>query len=413
MSLNSNNEVIALDVMNNSNIDTNVDANDDVNTSTIKTNKPKTRKPRVKKNKNKDDELEGKYTYEELLQKRNENKYNIDELIANDEFAKHKIQLTSTNNFADVKLDNNKIDMNLDDISLTLITAEGLIDNIKFDEKKFIRELELSKRIIKIQSNYGDVLINDEYANLLENEKGSKNDKDSKDGKVKKKRGRKASKKITTERKKQGSERVFHSQIEFFFYNPRINNSIITIKLFVNGRIQIPGVKNENFKDVMEPIEYFVNYINKYKNIKIDNNKKCELMYITSVMENYKTSLKIMNPCLQGMKVNLDFEVLNTLFEAYRTTIPFKYEMSVIIHSFEKPRFIIKFKTPIHGEKKQIFDLYKPNYKKKEKETTLILFASGKININGGNNRNESTEIIQFVYNIIKMHDKYVYYINI
>ncbi len=375
---------------------------------------------------------EEKYSVEELLKIKNlkvDNVFDIDSInnginddddddFINDEnvlssinsedknsyefFKKNKLNLNLKDNFKNNEtFKENDIMLNLNAVTLTLITSEGYISNISYIEKEFIKTVKLSKRIIKIQSNYGDILINANFDHLL-------NVKE-----IKPKRGRKPIDKKKTKRKQQGEERGFHSQIEFFFYNPDINNKIFRIKLFVNGRIQIPGVKNEKFEDVQKIIAYFIRYINKFKEIKVDKTKKCEFKYITSVMENYKTNIEILNPSLLKSKVNLDFEILKKLFDSYKDVLQCKYEISVINHSYESPRFIIKFKTPIPENKKAIFEIYKPNYKKKNKETTLILFASGKININGGNNRIESTEIIEYVYKIIKLHAREAYYINI
>ena len=326
----------------------------------------------------------------------NLNEFNFDET--------KKLDLNFINNFKDdEEIGDSKLQLELDPVKLSLITSEGFISNIQYVEQEFIKTVKLSKRIIKIQSNYGHVLVNPEFAHLVKVEE------------TKPKRGRRPLDKKKSVRKKQGAERGFHSQIEFFYYNPDINNKCFRIKLFVNGRIQIPGVKDEKFKDVEKIIKYFVSYINKFNEIKIDKTLKCEFKYITSVMENYRSYINILNPSLKGKKVKLDFEILKHLFESYRNVLKSKYEILVINHSYESPRFIIKFHTPITGHKKELFDEFKPGFdkKKKVKKTTLILFASGKLNINGGNNRIESTEIINYMYNIINLHANEVYYVNI
>lgn len=323
----------------------------------------------------------------------------MDGIIPFEEYHKYKknVRLDKNINLDDYP----NAELKLEPIDLCLITSEGFISNIQYIEQDFIKKVKLSDRIIKVQSNYGNVFIHPDYIDILYI------------GNKKVKRGRKPSDKKKADRKKQGNERGFHSQIEFFYYEK--DQKIVRIKLFVNGRIQIPGVKREDFKDVEHVIKYFVRYINKFESIKIDKNKKCEFVYITSVMENFKSSVSLKSPDLEGKILKLDFESLKVIFEAYKNYIKPKYEILVINQSFESPRFIIKFITPINGSKKELFDKHKPNSikKNKVKKTTLILFASGKMNINGGNNREESDYVIRYVYNIIKLHIEECYYINL
>lgn len=321
----------------------------------------------------------------------------MDDLIQFEDYYKYKKNIKLDKNM-ELPLD---ATLELEPIDLCLITSEGFISNIQYIEQEFIKKVKLSDRIIKVQSNYGNVFVHPDYIDILY----------VVNSKVK--RGRKPSDKKKADRKKQGNERGFHSQIEFFYYEK--DQKIVRIKLFVNGRIQIPGVKREDFKDVEKVIKYFVRYINKFDSIKIDKNKKCEFVYITSVMENFKSTISLKSRDLEDKVLKLDFESLKVIFEAYKNYIKPKYEILVINQSFESPRFIIKFITPIKGKKKELFDEHKPKSIKKNKikKTTLILFASGKMNINGGNNREESDYVIRYVYNIIKLHIEECYYINL
>lgn len=291
-------------------------------------------------------------------------------------------------------------EINVNDLKLSLITGEGYINNIAFKEKDVVGIFNMTDKIVRIVSNFGDILTSDKYEEISSKKK-KKPVKETTD----KKRGRKPVPKIKKQRKKLGEERVFHSQVEFFYHDDK-RDVIYRIKLFVNGIIQVPGVIDEDFNDIKELLDYFVNYVNLIPEIKTDPEKDCELIYTMSNMRNYATKLNFEND--EPFKV--DLKELNNVLIKYKEKDDCQFKLFLINYSMEASSLILKFLTPLPQFNQDMIDKYKPNYKKKNRQTTVILFNSCKINILGSNAREEVQIILNYLMDIFLSNKEELFY---
>lgn len=295
-----------------------------------------------------------------------------------------------------------KIVMN--ELKLSLITGEGYINNISYKEKDVIGVFKLTDKIVRIVSNFGDILSSDKYEEI--NNKKKKPVKISIDNK---KRGRKPVPKVKKQRKKLGEERVFHSQVEFFYYDDK-RDVIYRIKLFVNGIIQVPGVIDEDFNDIKELLDYFVMYVNNINEIKIDPEEECKLIYTMSNMRNYATKL-LFNGNESPFKV--DLKELNNILGRYKEEDSCEFKLFLINFSMEDSSIKIKFLTPLPQFNQDMITKYKPNYKKKIRQTTVIIFNSCKINVLGSNAKKEVQTILDYLMNIFLKHKEELFYLQL
>lgn len=147
--------------------------------------------------------------------------------------------------------------MNDTEIILSTLTIECKFSNVKFNIKNIIDIFKLDKNIIKIGCNYGE-LISDEYKQIIENNSSNVKLGRKKDAKIK---------------------RYFNSQITFILLSDfKKNNNekkyYYNVKLFSNGRIQIPGVITEEISNIVPDIKILLEYFNKFESIKINKNEK-------------------------------------------------------------------------------------------------------------------------------------------
>lgn len=289
--------------------------------------------------------------------------------------------------------------INVNNLKLSLITGEGYIDNIAFKEKEVIGIFALTDKIVRIVSNFGEILTSDKFEEINNKKKPVKATEN-------KRRGRKPIPKIKKQRKKLGEERVFHSQVEFFYYDDK-RDIIYRIKLFVNGIIQVPGVVDEDFNDIKELLDYFVEYVNKIGEIKKVSEEDCKLIYTMSNMRNYATRLHFND----DIEYKIDIKQLNTVLNEYKKIEGgCQFKLFLINYSMEASSIILKFLTPLPEFNQQMIEKYKPNYKKKNRQTTVIMFNSCKINILGSNNREEVQIILNYLMDIFKANKETLFY---
>jgi hypothetical protein len=157
------------------------------------------------------------------------------------------------------------------ELSSSTISVTGRISNIDIDDIAIIKQLPAPQcdYIVKIGSN-GGVIMNPRHdeltAHLVK--------------KVKKRIVKKKPKKITS-RNQNG---YFPSAVQFeIFDDPR--QRIFKIKLFRNGRIQIPGVKDRNLMDIFGPLQRMRLYLQHALE------RNVEVMYLCTVMRNYISHL--------------------------------------------------------------------------------------------------------------------------
>lgn len=324
----------------------------------------------------------------------------------------------------------------MSEIQLSTMTLDGKITNIKFDKQTAIHGLNTYENIIKIGCNYG-THISDIYNEKYHKEKPKTN------------RGRKP-KKVETYRKKQGNGSHFNSQITFTIMNPE-NDIIYQVKLFTNGRLQIPGIGNilraDQYSEIMDTVIHsLLSYININKTLKFHKEQDVTLEYLSPILQNYKFKID-----LEEDIEFLDLYSLKKVFFEVKASRNTSIKIhSIIFHPERYAGLLIKFSTPDPATESPILNKFiemvrlykfkKGNKKKtvyscdmtedetqeypkiyriiqllhsywrennkvrkkvKSKQTTVKIFKSGKINIDSANSIKEADIIRMIIINEI------------
>ena len=258
----------------------------------------------------------------------------------------------------------------------------------------------ITDNIIRIGCNYGEFISN-EYIELNKPKKKSN-------------RGRKKKVKEPSNRKQIGNARYFNSQITFSILD---DDKCYHLKLFTNGRVQVPFVSNENV-EIISPIIYkIIDLVSIYKDVKVNDIDECNIEYIKSIMRNYKFNINDEELFLDLNKFqrlvanfkhyyennkkildkNFDIgEIDKTLYDSQWEELT-KLPISLIKHSSERyVGFILKFFTPTDNNKK--------------KQSTVKIFSSGKFNLDGCNSKEEAEKIKNILNIIVKIGYKYIIY---
>jgi hypothetical protein len=245
-----------------------------------------------------------------------------------------------------------------DELSSSTLTAQGFLSNVSFEEKDLIYAINPTGRIKKIICNYGKSY-----------------NTDFKDEQPKKKqtnRGRKPKIKKCNVRKNQGNGTCFNSQGTFWIQSLVNPTKYYKIKLFRNGTIEVPGGLEPSMEDVCSAV-----------NVVCDVMREClaEDVCVTelySIMRNYKFETIDKNT-----RINIR-ELYNIFINSYANKCPITRNITEIKYNIERyPGLIIKFSTPIPR------NIYK--------QTTIKMFQSGKVNIDGA----ISEECALYYYNWI------------
>jgi hypothetical protein len=247
------------------------------------------------------------------------------------------------------------------------LTAQGFLSNVHFEEKDLIHAVEPLGRIKKITCNYGEVYNTDFKAVVVKKKQTN--------------RGRKPKTKKRNVRKKQGNGRYFNSQITFWVQSLKIFTKYYKIKLFRNGTIEVPGGLEPSMNDVNSSVEVIRETM---ENCLVEDVKVVELY---SIMRNYK--FKTVDD-----DIRINIPVLYDIFiVAYQNKCPSVNNVKEIKYNIERyPGLIVKLSTPIP--------------RKPKKQTTIKMFQSGKVNIDGA----ISEECARYYYNWI--NDFYVTHMN-
>jgi TATA-box binding protein (TBP) (component of TFIID and TFIIIB) len=273
----------------------------------------------------------------------------------------------------------------ISDLILSTITVEAKISNINFKEKELIELLSLEDKsdIIKIGCNFNEY-ISDTYLELTKPVKKSN-------------RGRKKKVKPLSNRKIQGNGKYFNSQITFTILDSIDKNKFYHLKLFTNGTIQIPFVCNENIEIIKPIINIIIKKIENLKNIKVDSDENIEIVYIKSIMRNYKFNLiepEIYIDLYKFQSILLDYKNEQNDLDIYKL-----YNLELSLIKFFPERYtgiILKFKTPIPENQNKL--------------TTVKIFSSGKMNIDGSNSLNESNNIKEIILYLLKKNKETILY---
>lgn len=143
------------------------------------------------------------------------------------------------------------------ELTLSTSTIEYKLSNVEFIIEDLINIFTLNDKIIKIGCNNGEI-ISEKYNEII-----SKNSKQSK----------KARKKLNK------PKRYFNSQITCIYLSDLkiLNNekkSYYNVKLFSNGRIQIPGIITEDIDNIVSEVLTLLTYFNIFDDMKISTDEK-------------------------------------------------------------------------------------------------------------------------------------------
>jgi hypothetical protein len=265
----------------------------------------------------------------------------------------------------------------------SISTVNGQLSNIRFNEKTAIHKWEQpSGDIIRIISNFGD-LYNPNYKKPEEK---------------KTKRGRKPKNKPKSSRKQPGNGTCFSSQYTFDITE---QEKIFRIKLFMPGKLGIPGSQNPSMVDVIKPTMVLRDYVRKqFKRNDID------ITYLIAVMRNAKC--KLAKPNIYIKLTQLE-NVLRKEKDKY--LVLRKPVVDKVTEIFgEHAEGIIEYLHPsydeigiaeIHHNREKNFGLKvkfkRPNIKKHTKRATIKILKSGKINFIGGYSSLEIEELYLWV----------------
>lgn len=243
------------------------------------------------------------------------------------------------------------------------LTAQGFLSNVHFEEKDLIHAVEPLGRIKKITCNYGEAYNVDFKAAVVKKKQTN--------------RGRKPKVKKRNVRKNQGNGKYFNSQITFWVQSLKIMTKYYKIKLFRNGTIEIPGGLDPSMEDVIGAVnvvrEAMANCLA----------EEVRVVELYSIMRNYK-----FETVAEDIRINIS-GLYQIFIAAHRNKCPSVSNITEIKYNIERyPGLIIKFATPIPRNPR--------------KQTTIKMFQSGKVNIDGA----ISEECAWYYYNWI--NDFYV-----
>jgi TATA-box binding protein (TBP) (component of TFIID and TFIIIB) len=255
------------------------------------------------------------------------------------------------------------------ELNPSVLTAQGFLSHVEFFEEDLIQAIEATVAIKKIICNYG-VVINPDYKEEKEKKKTSN-------------RGRKPKEKKKNIRKSQGTGKCFGSQISFWVMSDVSTKKLFKIKAFRNGRLVIPGGLEPSIRDVRVACEHvraamaaiFVEDV--------------ELVELYSVMRNYKFRIKDIK-----LRVNLD-KVFQILFKIKQENTE-KNLYSIKYNVERYPGLNIKFSTPIK--------------RNKDKRTTIKMFKSGKVNIDGAISVECANKYYNWMNNLYTIHKDDILY---
>lgn len=257
------------------------------------------------------------------------------------------------------------------ELSPSTLTAQGFLSNVKFNEKDLIHIVEPDGRISKITCNYG--------------EKFNVNYKEPEIRKKTTNRGRKPKPKKKERRKNQGSGKYFNSQITFWISSLDKADKYYKVKVFRNGTVEIPGGLDPFMKDIESAVHVVAD------KLKDCMDKDVKIVELYSIMRNYK--FEMIN---KEMRVNIG--KLYNIFVENQKDEKLKVEnITEIKYNIERyPGLIVKFSTPIE--------------RNKNKQTTLKMFQSGKVNIDGAVSESCAKYYYEWISNFyMKNKDEAIY----
>ena len=269
----------------------------------------------------------------------------------------------------------------------TTNTMGGFISNVQFHEKDLIQKLATDESIMQIRCNFGIVSVPN-YEPLAAARK--------KKSKIPKK-----------ERKKQGTGTDFNSQCTFVCQgdannaiadeNGAKNASIYKFKVFRNGKLQLPGVKQHLIDEVIESAGSIVRAIDKSLCVRENDGtpvfvpleSRPQLVNINPIMKNYKFVVR-MNA---GEIINL--RLLHQIATGFRRDPTYMGpKIFTVKYGSSETVLSIKFNTPEPSDA--------------QKTVRFKLFMRGKVNILGALDAAKTTQICLFLHSIFEANPRLI-----
>ena len=260
------------------------------------------------------------------------------------------------------------------DIVLSTMTLDGMITNVKFDKITAIDHLELTNSVVEIGCNYGYKIL-EEYKTM-----GCYKDRmTKKQRRVKQNTGR-----------KQGLGTHFNSQVTFTIVSDKDLVNSYQVKLFTNGRVQIPGIgklSKRNDELLEDILSIMVSYIASYPDVLMLNKRNAvDMDYLCPILQNYKSLTLLADDCMHETRFIIEnekkFQLIPflDLSALERCIINFKSQhrtpLPIDSITFNPERYsgmLIKFSTPsmVTGNYKldKFIEMAKLYYHKKAKKS--------------------------------------------
>lgn len=252
------------------------------------------------------------------------------------------------------------------------LSAQGVLSNVYFHEEDLIFSLQPYGRIMKMECNYG-ISHNPNYKEPEAPQKKSN-------------RGRKPKGKKKKNRKTQGNGMFFNSQMSFWVSSATINNKIYKVKVFRNGTLEIPGVLDPKMTDAHDVAEIVKNALH------LCLLEDIQITELYSIMRNYKFHILSDGALISMNKLKDKFiHAMNTKHPSVKSICQIKY------NSERYPGLIVKFSTPIPSNS--------------DKTTTIKMFQSGKVNIDGAISEYQALHYYNLLNDFYLMHINDIMYI--
>jgi hypothetical protein len=203
------------------------------------------------------------------------------------------------------------------------ISMNGFISDVDPDERKDIKRMKCIGRIVEISGNFGCVST-PEYEDYRKSSE-SANKKKKKEAKQKER-----DKKSIRVHSSRGTGTHQSSQITFVIKSDirtkKGVNRFYKIKLFRKGSVQIPGVVDSSYQDVAKALNYLVNYLREfYKNPNI------RMTQLYTTMKNYICSM-----VYDYFRINLT--KLKEAIDAYKKDSGFRGEVNKVLEIIGFPK---------------------------------------------------------------------------
>jgi len=260
------------------------------------------------------------------------------------------------------------------------ISVTGQLSNIEFNEKVVIENLPHpeDRRILMITCEGGQIVQADYSPKQSKKKAGA----------------------AESEKKKQ-----FPSSMQFTIMGE--GDAVFKIKLFRNGSVQIPGAKDSLLRDIIPPLKVLRDYMRRYM-----ENNSIELTWLSTDMRNYicrlkDDTLRIFIGRIHELMRNIrEYEIvpieeLQAQYEKFAegpnpqgfmdATRQTNIKINEIVFNQERRSGInFKFNRPIrHNENKQL---------------TIKVLQSGKIDFDGANSEMEVMELYHWIVFLLKTH---------